>query len=66
MAFARAAKKRGVPLEVVDLVEPDVLALYAHGFILVRPDGHVAWRSDAPPADALALIDRVRGAAGGS
>ena len=65
-AVVGAAKMRGVPLEVVDLVEPDVLALYAHSFILVRPDGHVAWRSDAPPADALALIDRVRGAAGGS
>jgi len=30
---------------------------------LLRPDGHVAWRADAPPADALALIDTVRGAA---
>ena len=32
--------------------------------MLVRPDGHVAWRGDeAPgPADAAAIIDRVRGA----
>jgi hypothetical protein len=28
----------------------------------VRPDGHVAWRSDDLPADPLALADRVRGA----
>jgi hypothetical protein len=28
----------------------------------VRPDGHVAWRSDRLPEDAAALIDRVRGA----
>jgi hypothetical protein len=28
----------------------------------VRPDGHVAWRADDPPADARALIDVVRGA----
>jgi hypothetical protein len=27
----------------------------------VRPDGHVAWRADAEPADAHAIIDRVRG-----
>jgi hypothetical protein len=30
--------------------------------VLVRPDGHVAWRSDDPPGDPLALADRVRGA----
>jgi hypothetical protein len=30
--------------------------------VLVRPDGHVAWRADAPPADPRALADRVRGA----
>jgi hypothetical protein len=29
--------------------------------VLVRPDGHVAWRADAEPADADAIIDRVRG-----
>jgi hypothetical protein len=28
----------------------------------VRPDGHVAWRADAVPHDALAMIDIVRGA----
>jgi len=27
----------------------------------VRPDGHVCWRGDAPPADPRQLIDRVRG-----
>ena len=31
------------------------------GAVLVRPDGHVAWRADAEPADAAALIDVVRG-----
>jgi glutathione S-transferase len=36
--------------------------LYGCRLVLVRPDGHVAWRADAPPADAGALIDRVRGA----
>jgi acetyltransferase-like isoleucine patch superfamily enzyme len=30
--------------------------------VLVRPDGHVAWRGRIPPADPLALIDRLRGA----
>jgi hypothetical protein len=45
------------------LTEPEVLALYARRLVLVRPDGHVAWRSNDLPADALAIVDRVRGAA---
>ena len=39
-----------------------VAALYERALVLVRPDGHVAWRSDQLPADPLALADRVRGA----
>jgi hypothetical protein len=46
---------------VVALAEPNVLAAYERRLVLVRPDGHVAWRSDDEPADADALIDAVRG-----
>jgi 2-polyprenyl-6-methoxyphenol hydroxylase-like FAD-dependent oxidoreductase len=60
-ALAGAAARRGVPLDVVALDEPNVAALYERKLVLVRPDGHVAWRGDVLPADALALIDRVRG-----
>jgi hypothetical protein len=59
-----AARARGVPLEVVALAQPAIVALYERKLVLVRPDGHVAWRGDTPPADPLAVIDRVRGAAG--
>jgi hypothetical protein len=62
-ALADAARKRNVPLRVVDLPDPEIGKLYERALVLVRPDGHVAWRDDAVPADALALIDRVRGAA---
>ncbi|MGZ3283669.1 MAG: aromatic-ring hydroxylase C-terminal domain-containing protein [Xanthobacteraceae bacterium] len=31
--------------------------------MLVRPDGHVAWRGDGMPDDPFAVVDRVRGAA---
>jgi len=61
-AIAEAAKKRGVPLKIVDLPDEKIAALYERALVLVRPDGHVAWRDDAAPIDALALIDRVRGA----
>lgn len=59
--IAEAAAGRGVPLTVVELDEPDVLAAYQRRLVLVRPDGHVAWRADQAPADALALIDMLRG-----
>ncbi len=61
-ALELAAKERNVPLTVVDIDDPEVRALYESAFVLVRPDGHSAWRSDEAPADALDLIDTVRGA----
>jgi 2-polyprenyl-6-methoxyphenol hydroxylase-like FAD-dependent oxidoreductase len=60
--LAREAAVRGVPFEVATIAEPDIAALYARRLVLVRPDGHVAWRADAAPADAGAVIDGVRGA----
>ena len=57
----RAFAQRGVPLSIETLDHPDVATLYERQLVLVRPDGHVAWRADAPPADPLALADRVRG-----
>ena len=59
----RAAKERGVPLTTIEIDKPDVLAAYERRLVLVRPDGHVAWRDDAEPADAGALIDVIRGQA---
>jgi 2-polyprenyl-6-methoxyphenol hydroxylase-like FAD-dependent oxidoreductase len=61
-ALARAAAARRVPLAIVDIADAKTAALYERRLVLVRPDGHVAWRGDDPPADAAALIDQVRGA----
>src|SRR5262249_31162619 len=57
-----AAADAGVPLEVAQLDSPGIGELYRCRLVLVRPDGHVAWRADDPPTDARALIDVVRGA----
>jgi len=58
----RAAAEASVPLAVVTLDLPEVLKAYERRMVLVRPDGHVAWRDDAEPQDARAVIDCVRGA----
>jgi hypothetical protein len=33
-----------------------IAAIYERALVLVRPDGHVTWRGDGEPGDALALI----------
>jgi 2-polyprenyl-6-methoxyphenol hydroxylase-like FAD-dependent oxidoreductase len=60
--IAGAAAQAGVPLEVIALDVAQVSELYQRRLVLVRPDGHVAWRADEEPADARALIELVRGA----
>jgi 2-polyprenyl-6-methoxyphenol hydroxylase-like FAD-dependent oxidoreductase len=56
-----AARHRRVPLKLLD-IEPTAI-FDGGGLVLSRPDQHVAWRGDRLPADPLALINRVRGAA---
>jgi 2-polyprenyl-6-methoxyphenol hydroxylase-like FAD-dependent oxidoreductase len=61
-AFTNAARKSGMPFEVVRLDEYEVRQAYERPLVLVRTDGHVAWRGDALPANAAEIIDQVRGA----
>jgi 2-polyprenyl-6-methoxyphenol hydroxylase-like FAD-dependent oxidoreductase len=58
-----AAEERRVPLSVLALDEDAVASAYERKLVLVRPDGHVAWRDDEPPPEPLKMIDRIRGAA---
>jgi hypothetical protein len=57
-----AFRHREIPLDIVTLTDPAITALYEEPLVLIRPDGHVAWRGAVAPADALALADCVRGA----
>jgi 2-polyprenyl-6-methoxyphenol hydroxylase-like FAD-dependent oxidoreductase len=50
-----------IPLTFHHIQNPEIAKLYQRKYVLVRPDGHVAWRGDVLPEDAEALIDRVRG-----
>ena len=61
--LAEAARQCGVPLRVETLDDQAIAALYERRLVLVRPDGHVAWRGDDAPAEPLDIIDTVRGAA---
>ena len=60
--IATAAAQCGVPLDLVDIDQPEVAEAYGRPLVLVRPDGHVAWRGSAAPDDPGALIDCARGA----
>jgi hypothetical protein len=65
-SIEQAAQQRGVPLTSIAIDDTKVLAAYERQLVLVRPDGHVAWRADLEraglePADAGALVDVIRG-----
>ena len=59
--LAAAAAAVGMPFQSITVDDAEVAALYERNFVLVRPDGHVAWRSDTPPDDPARVIDHVRG-----
>jgi hypothetical protein len=61
-SLVSAARTVGVPLEVVCLAEPAVGEVYERHLVLVRPDGHVAWRGDDEPDDPYETVEIVRGA----
>lgn len=59
----RAAAAARAPLQVLDIEADEIPEAFRHRLVLSRPDRHVAWRGDEPPADPGALIDLIRGAA---
>jgi 2-polyprenyl-6-methoxyphenol hydroxylase-like FAD-dependent oxidoreductase len=56
-----AARRRNVPLTVLDMPMHYARDLYDCDLALIRPDQYVAWRGNASPADADALWSRVTG-----
>ena len=65
-ALVQAAASRGVPLTHVTMAHETAAGLYQAPLVLVRPDGHVAWRADRAPSDAAALMDTASGRASGT
>ncbi len=56
-----AAAAGGVPLSRYRLNRPDLHDLYAARYVLVRPDGYIAWRGETSPDDPRAVLDHARG-----
>ena len=59
--IAAAFASVGVPLHHHVIRSAELAKLYEQKLVLVRPDGHVAWRGATPPADVETIVDRVRG-----
>jgi hypothetical protein len=58
-----AARRRSVPLSVLELDPLRSPELDPWPLLLVRADQHVAWRGTEAPADPLVLVDLLRGSA---
>lgn len=59
--LAQAMAALGAPFSVLALDEPDLRAVYQRQYLLLRPDLHIAWRSDSPPANPQEIAARVTG-----
>jgi hypothetical protein len=59
--FERALRGTGMPLSVLSVSDTAVRDLYGCDLLLVRPDLHVAWRGDTPPAHPDSVAARVTG-----
>jgi hypothetical protein len=62
LPFASAAQAIGMPYTEHRIQDLQARALYAYRYVLIRPDGHVAWRSQTPPVNARHILDTARGA----
>ncbi len=58
--LVEAARQRRIPLKIIAIDEPAVTSAYERRLVLVRPDGHVAWRGD-DLADPCLIINTVCG-----
>ena len=60
-AIEQVARDLNMPLNVVDVEKTAAQELYQAKLLLVRPDQHVAWRSNAVPEDISAILGAIIG-----
>ena len=61
-SLVEAFNNAGVPLTLYENQSDELLDTYECPLVLVRPDGHVAWRGTTEPDQPGDIVDRVRGA----
>jgi len=57
-----ALRQSGVPVTERVVMDDAALALMQRALVLLRPDGHVAWRGMTDPDDPHGIAARIRGA----
>ena len=60
--LVEAARRRGIPLTVLEVDPSAAGGIYDRKLVLSRPDQHVAWRGDEGPRNPAALVDLICGA----
>lgn len=60
-AFEASARDLNVPVSVEEITDDDVIAVYDWPLVIVRPDGHVAWRGRTFPEDVDSLVKTLVG-----
>ena len=56
-----AAKKIGLPLDIIQINDPNAIKLYEYKFVIIRPDLMVAWRSNSFLETPTEIFDILRG-----
>jgi hypothetical protein len=59
--LAAEASERGIPMRYLPLGDNTVREPWERDLVLIRPDQHVAWRSDRVPDHWAAVLERVTG-----
>jgi len=59
--LTEAALQLGLPLQQICFHDEEAQRMYEKKFVLVRPDGHVAWRSDSLPHDLSSWLLVIAG-----
>jgi hypothetical protein len=55
------ARQLQIPLRIFHLLQPAAQKIYEKRYVLVRPDGYVAWRGDALPGNLLGWLKTISG-----
>lgn len=60
-SLEKACQEKDIPLRAYSINNTAIARLYRRAYVLIRPDGHVAWRGDELPPEPEVIIDRIRG-----